>query len=82
MNRCPSPEARSAEATEDAQRVRQAVASLPEEHRMVIELRFFAGAALDEIAAALDCPLGTVKSRLHYALAALRLVLQEMGVGR
>ena len=63
---------RSAEASEDAQRVRQAVASLPEEHRLVVELRFFAGATLDEIAAALDCPLGTVKSRLHYGLEKLR----------
>jgi RNA polymerase sigma-70 factor (ECF subfamily) len=63
---------RSAETSEDAQRVRRAVANLPEEHRLVVELRFFAGAALDEIAAALDCPLGTVKSRLHYALEKLR----------
>jgi RNA polymerase sigma-70 factor (ECF subfamily) len=61
-----------AEASEDAQRVRQAVASLPEEHRLVVELRFFAGATLDEIAAALGCPLGTVKSRLHHALEKLR----------
>jgi len=56
----------------DAQRVRRAVASLPEEHRLVVELRFFAGATLDEIAAALGCPLGTVKSRLHFALEKLR----------
>ena len=63
---------RSAEASEDAQRVRQAVASLPEEHRLVVELRFFAGATLDEIAATLGCPLGTVKSRLHFALEKLR----------
>jgi RNA polymerase sigma-70 factor (ECF subfamily) len=63
---------RSAEVSEDAQRVRQAVASLPEEHRLVVELRFFAGATLDEIAAALGCPLGTVKSRLHHALEKLR----------
>jgi RNA polymerase sigma-70 factor, ECF subfamily len=61
-----------AETSEDAGRVRQAVADLPEEHRLVVELRFFAGATLDEIAAALDCPLGTVKSRLHYALEKLR----------
>ena len=63
---------RSAEASEDARRVRRAVASLPEEHRLVVELRFFAGATLDEIAAALGCPLGTVKSRLHHALEKLR----------
>jgi RNA polymerase sigma-70 factor, ECF subfamily len=62
----------SAEASEDANRVRRAVKSLPEEHRLVVELRFFAGATLDEIAAALGCPLGTVKSRLHNALEKLR----------
>jgi RNA polymerase sigma-70 factor, ECF subfamily len=62
----------SAEVSEDARRVRQAVACLPDEHRLVVELRFFAGATLDEIAAALGCPLGTVKSRLHYALDKLR----------
>jgi RNA polymerase sigma-70 factor (ECF subfamily) len=62
----------SAEISEDAKRVRRAVTSLPEEHRLVVELRFFAGATLDEIAAALDCPLGTVKSRLHHALEKLR----------
>lgn len=63
---------RAAEASEDAQRIRQAVAELPEEHRLVVELRFFAGTALDEIATALGCPLGTVKSRLHHALEKLR----------
>lgn len=62
----------SAAMSEDVDQVRQAVMSLPEEHRLVVELRFFAGATLDEIAAALDCPLGTVKSRLHYALEKLR----------
>jgi RNA polymerase sigma-70 factor (ECF subfamily) len=47
---------------------------LPEEQRLVVEMRFFAEASLDEIAAALGCPLGTVKSRLHYALENLRLM--------
>ena len=58
--------------SEDARRVRCAVDELPEEHRLVVELRFFAGAALEEIAATLGCPLGTVKSRLHHALEKLR----------
>jgi RNA polymerase sigma-70 factor (ECF subfamily) len=62
----------AAEASEDASRIRRAVASLPEVHRLVVELRFFAGATLDDIAAALGCPLGTVKSRLHHALEKLR----------
>jgi RNA polymerase sigma-70 factor, ECF subfamily len=66
------PPDQSAEASEDARQIHRAVTSLPEEHRLVVELRFFAGATLEEIAAALDCPLGTVKSRLHHALEKLR----------
>jgi len=71
---------RSAEASEDASRVRRAVASLSEAHRLVVELRFFAGATLDEIAAALGCPLGTVKSRLHHALEKLRQMNLEVNL--
>ena len=70
----------SAEASEDASRIRQAVASLPEVHRLVVELRFFAGATLDEMAAALGCPLGTVKSRLHHALEKLRQMNLEVNL--
>jgi len=63
---------RESQRAEDAARIRQAVAALPDEHRLVIELRFFADATLDDIAAALDIPLGTVKSRLHNGLEKLR----------
>jgi RNA polymerase sigma-70 factor (ECF subfamily) len=52
--------------------LRQQVATLPEEQRLVVELRFFADASLEDIAAALECPEGTVKSRLHHALRNLR----------
>ena len=58
--------------SEDAERVHRAVAGLPDKHRQVIELRFFADASLDDIAAVLDVPLGTVKSRLHHGLEKLR----------
>lgn len=75
----PAPDG-SALSLEDAQLVRQAVARLPAEHRQVVELRFFAGAALDEISAALDCPLGTVKSRLHHALEKLRRMNLEVNL--
>jgi RNA polymerase sigma-70 factor (ECF subfamily) len=61
-----------AQRMEAACRIRQAVAELPEEHRQVIELRFFADATLDDISVALDVPLGTVKSRLHNGLEKLR----------
>ena len=60
------------ERAEDARILQVALNALPEEHRLVLELRFFAGLALDEIATLLDCPLGTVKSRLHNGLEKLR----------
>ena len=49
-----------------------ALASLAEEHREVLLLRFVDGLSLAEIAAALDIPLGTVKSRMHNSLKTLR----------
>jgi len=55
-----------------AEELRRAVESLPEKHRQVVLLRFFEDASLEEIAAVLDCSLGTVKSRLHHALEKLR----------
>lgn len=48
------------------------IADLPESQREVVLLRFVDGLSLDEIAEAMDVPTGTVKSRLHNALAALR----------
>lgn len=48
------------------------VAELPEGHREVVWLRFGLDFRLEEIAQALEIPLGTVKSRLHNALKLLR----------
>ena len=64
--------AEQARRADDSARLRAAVAALPEEQRAVVELRFFGEATLQDIAAALDCPEGTVKSRLHHALLKLR----------
>ncbi len=55
--------------------LRQALASLPPEQARVIELSFFADQPHSEIAATLDIPLGTVKSRLRLAMARLRAVM-------
>ena len=49
-----------------------AVAGLSEEHRETLLMRFVDGMTLAEIAQALEIPLGTVKSRLHAAVTALR----------
>jgi RNA polymerase sigma-70 factor (ECF subfamily) len=49
-----------------------AVARLGPDHRIVVALRFWRDLTLEQVAETLDLPLGTVKSRLHYALRALR----------
>jgi RNA polymerase sigma-70 factor (ECF subfamily) len=48
------------------------LACLPLTHREVLLLRFVDGLSLEEIAAVMKIPLGTVKSRIHNALATLR----------
>ena len=53
-------------------RLAEVLKGLPEPQREVLLLRFVDGFNLAEIAAALEVPIGTVKSRLHHALAALR----------
>jgi len=57
---------------ERAALVRDWIARLPEKQRQVIFLRFYVDDSLGEIAAALDCSVGTVKSRLFHALDNLR----------
>jgi RNA polymerase sigma-70 factor (ECF subfamily) len=56
----------------DRIQLNRVVAALPEGQREVLLLRFADELSLQEIAEALDVPLGTVKSRLHNALGALR----------
>jgi len=55
-----------------ADAMRQAMTQLPDKHQTVLLLRFFEDASLPEIAAALGCSVGTVKSRLHHGLERLR----------
>ncbi len=71
-----------ADAILDRWLVGDALASLTLEHRAVVVHAYYGGRSIAEIAAVLDIPEGTVKSRLHYALRALRLALQEKGVTR
>ena len=61
--------------------VAEAVTQLSADHRAVLLECYYRGASVAEAARALGVPEGTVKSRTHYALRALRLALQEMGVG-
>jgi RNA polymerase sigma-70 factor (ECF subfamily) len=62
---------------ERRQELAHKVASLPAEQSRVLALRYFADLDLAEIATVTGAPLGTVKSRLHRALAALRERLSQ-----
>ena len=61
--------------------VADALTRLSPEHRAVLLECYYRGRPVSEAAARLGVPEGTVKSRTHYALRALRLALEEMGVG-
>jgi RNA polymerase sigma-70 factor, ECF subfamily len=62
---------------EDAARVHQALDRISLAHREVLTLHFLEELSVEEIAAVLGAPSGTVKSRLHYARRALRAVMEE-----
>lgn len=71
---------RSFERRETHDAVQAAIASLSLSHRLVVTLYYLCDFSLEEIAYILDCPVGTVKSRLHYARNQLRAQLStEMG---
>ncbi|MEP7091315.1 MAG: sigma-70 family RNA polymerase sigma factor [Nocardioidaceae bacterium] len=60
--------------------VAEAITKLSPDHRAVLLECYFRGRPVAEAAERLGVPEGTVKSRTHYALRALRLALEEMGV--
>jgi RNA polymerase sigma-70 factor (ECF subfamily) len=69
------------DAAADAQlrfRLERAVAGLPVEQREVFLLREYEGIAFAEIAGMTGAPVPTVKSRMRYALEALRRALEEV----
>lgn len=64
----------------DAVLLTDALRALSAEHRAVLFDCYYRGRTAVQIAAARGLPPGTVRSRIHYALRALRLALQERGV--
>ena len=56
----------------DRQLIDDALGRLDPGHRAVVALHYLLGLPLPEVASALGIPLGTAKSRLHYAIAAMR----------
>jgi RNA polymerase sigma-70 factor (ECF subfamily) len=76
---CPPVLAREDDAVfENAELVHAALLGLSVDHRRVLTLRFLEDMPVEEIAEVVGCGPGTVKSRLHYAKAALRRRIEEM----
>lgn len=67
-----------AESRDEWQAVRKAIDSLSFDHKVVLVLYYLNDLSLQEIADVLECPVGTVKSRLHYGREKLK---QKLGVG-
>jgi RNA polymerase sigma-70 factor (ECF subfamily) len=65
-------------------RLRAVLQQLTPEHREVLELAFFQGRLVEEIAGILSCPVNTVKTRMFYARKKLRelLVAAQLGEER
>jgi RNA polymerase sigma-70 factor (ECF subfamily) len=64
-----------------ADQVRDVISTLPEEERRAIELAYFGGHSYRQVAAILDQPEGTVKSRIRVGLRRLRTGLSAVGIG-
>jgi RNA polymerase sigma-70 factor, ECF subfamily len=71
---------REAERSWLSTEVVEAVSELPPAYREVVDLRFFHQLCYQEIAQVLGIPLGTVKSRLNYAIQRLTKILRERGI--
>lgn len=76
----PGPEA-LAEQADLGRAIQQGLERLSYEHRAVVILHDMRQLTYGEVAEALRCPVGTVKSRLSRARAVLRAVLAEQGMG-
>jgi RNA polymerase sigma-70 factor (ECF subfamily) len=63
-------------SVEDRDELERAFRRLPTEQRAVFVLHHYLGMRLAEIAETLDVPVGTVKSRIHYASATLRAAIE------
>ena len=75
-----SPNADAVNRYVEAWTIGEALQRLSSAHRQVLTECFYQGRSVAEAATRLSLPVGTVRSRTHYAVHHLRLVLQEMGV--
>ncbi len=75
-----NPPSKTYERKEVSRIVTQALDKLPDEQRMVVLLSEMHGFSYDEISEIMNVPIGTVKSRLHFAISKLRSLLKDAEV--
>jgi RNA polymerase sigma-70 factor (ECF subfamily) len=75
----PEPSVEPIEETLLAWQVEEAMRRIGDQHREILVQTYYRGRPYAEVAAELEIPVGTVKSRVYYALRALRIALEEMG---
>ncbi len=63
--------------SEVAEHIQNALRRLSDKQRIVIVLRHYEGLKFHQIASVLDCPIGTVKSRMRHGLERLRMMLRD-----
>ena len=67
--------AEAAQRLQEGEVIRNALATIPEEQRRVIELAYYHGLTHSDISRRLGQPLGTVKTRMRLGMQKLRIVL-------
>lgn len=67
------------EQAEDRHHIRAALAAIPAEQRICLELAYFEGMSQREIAEAIDVPLGTIKTRMRMGMEKLERHLRAAG---
>ena len=66
------------EQTEQRELLGRALDTLPVEQRMVLELTYYLGHSCEEIAAIVECPVNTVKTRMFHARRKLKALLPRL----
>jgi RNA polymerase sigma-70 factor (ECF subfamily) len=77
MRRVPQPSWTIEPPPQEDPQLQRALATLPDQQRQVVALRFLADLSVDETAQVLRIPVGTVKSASSRALAALRSIIEQ-----
>lgn len=64
-------------SAEDAAQIHRCLAKLSPAHKEVLMLRFLERMSYEQIAGVIDCNIGTVRSRIHYAKLALKKEMEK-----